>query len=268
MHVKICTFSEDSLKFSDSEVFKTTNLVLAAGPYTSQIFKDLRPSMSLELENHIQHRNVLEMSINPSLQEKDVTFHVTVPTEGELEPELTMLKRSDPATNEHKLLISASDAQIENKTLNHLKARGLDFSELDLSHFQNLASSYLNANTLAATSPTEARHYICTANNGNPIIDRVLLEEAPKTESVEGNLWVDQNIWLCYGFGNWGTFLAPAVGVQVARGILKEEEFFDGFDFELPCQTVVKKEGEGDGEEMGMDETGKGREVKIAAKVK
>lgn len=76
---------------------------------------------------------------------------------------------------------------------------------------------------------------ISTANDGNPIIDKVppsaLGRLAFKNEDA-----CPMGVWLCYGFGAYGTTLAPgAARILVERMMFEEEAGLTDYDFSLPA---------------------------------
>ena len=224
-----------------------SNLVVAAGPYSSWILRDLFKQQRLALENHVQRAQWFQATTQGLTKADEVILRVsTQPTkDGKIESDISILAQSE----EQSLSVFGMSSSIKDQDLSHADAR--HDSEPRLTELRAVASAYLNNdNGLVVTEKASIIERGCAdlsvANNGNPIIDKVpasALGRAP-TEEQDAN---PSGVWLCYGFGRHGTMLAPGTARMLVQKMVKGSCEADCFDFSIPVYTKIKPEDKGKG---------------------
>ncbi|KAF2764242.1 nucleotide-binding domain-containing protein [Teratosphaeria nubilosa] len=199
-----------------------SNLVLAAGPWTTAIFKTLYPQNSIHLENHVRcipwYRIIPPSPINSG---DDIAFtHTSLAAEShELEPEITFTAHESSRT----VSIAAIPQRIEVKDVHPNDA--IDpVADLMTQHailaLKKAAGKRVPGGAQKLETSKFGYSYVSTATEGGlPVIDRVPVEKVGTTMTgTDDRAGQEQNgVWLCYGFGMFGTALAPGVGKVVTR---------------------------------------------------
>lgn len=224
------------------------NLVLAAGPYTTGVFNSLFKETPLELENHVQGSDWFEVRTGAPGSGGSAAFRFPHAAESEdrLDNEIYMFTNS----SKNGLIIAGTTTHIiRNKHLNsslvHSPGRGKT-SELKL-----VAAKYLNPAEVDTEQKDNIVHRgrseLSVANGMRPIIDRVPASGIGLA-CKDGKKDVQPcGVWLCYGFGKFGTMLAPgAASILVSRMFARWSVSMEAEeDFLLPRYLEPQARGKG-----------------------
>ena len=231
------------------------NLILAAGPFTTGIFNSLFNAHRVELKNHVQSTHWFHTTMNDIAEKDDIGLRLPQAAESEalLENEITVL----PLLEESALAVSATTKGSANKELNRNAA--LTPREGKTSALRAVAAKYMNDNRLDVGDKKQTlkkgRSELSVANDGNPIIDRV----PPSALGIVCNDDLEDQqpfgVWLCYGFGRFGTMLAPGAARMLVSKMFRGSAGQDDDDmFSLPAYIKPEAAGKGKGKAQGMSE--------------
>ncbi|EME49287.1 hypothetical protein DOTSEDRAFT_163528 [Dothistroma septosporum NZE10] len=199
-----------------AETLRCSNLVLAAGPFTKSLFSQLFPGSPLHLENHVRMTQWIKLP------------HAGFGMGGKAGVVLSNVTTEDDTLKGHLGLVDDPlDGVITASCLRNsarateLKQRdaleGHDHSTVALSE---LAAKYLDSRKAGVGDDGKvAVHgsaYVSTGPGSTPVIGMI---QPTLLDSVSGSVG-GASIWLCYGFGDFGTTVAPGVGRVVAEMIL------------------------------------------------
>ncbi|KAH9810752.1 fad dependent oxidoreductase [Teratosphaeria destructans] len=198
------------------------NLVLAAGPWTTEIFKTLYPRNSVDPENHVccipWYRTTLSHPMN-SPDDIALIHTFLAAKSDDLEPEVTFSARASSQT----VTIAATPQRIEVKDLHPNDAIDpvADLrTQRAILALKQAAGSCIPGGVQRLETSEFGYSFVSTATEaGLPVIAQVPVEMIGDME-MEGGLGAGQEqsaVWLCYGFGMFGTALAPGVGKVMAR---------------------------------------------------
>jgi glycine/D-amino acid oxidase-like deaminating enzyme len=212
---------------------KCTNLVLAAGPFTTNLVHELFEGHSLPVQTKVQAAHWYDVAIKGLRIDHDMGLRFTdAATEEErLLPELTMLARS----KDNCIRVSGFSSRLKVEEM-ELK-RALRPARGKTRQLKELTKPYVNEEAVDLKDKAHIRTgrvALSVANGNAPIIDGVTaaaLWQAGKSDPSSAK------VWLCYGFGRWGTLLAPgAARMLVSRmvGVGEDEWTYRCPELELP----------------------------------
>ena len=182
---------------------KCENLILAAGPFTTWIFKDMFTGSRLHLENHVQGAYWLDVDedIEKTGTHLSLRFFNQRDRSSKFERDLLVSSRTNHMKACNTLRISGVAAWTEDLVLEpNIALHPRDGKTKDL---RKAMSKYLSTDHFDINSEPRQAKGCCelsTANDGNPIVDRVPAA-ALGIQCDEGRQAVPGGTWLCYGFG-------------------------------------------------------------------
>ncbi|KAK3700907.1 hypothetical protein LTR37_015710 [Vermiconidia calcicola] len=204
-----------------AEQLQCGNLILAAGPFTTEIFDCLFEKHHLQdLHNLVRAVHWFRIASENVTPADDIALRIpkaalSVP---QLQNEITLVAQPEGKT----IAVSGFGSAVRNINLGQDEA--LKPKKPKTSALRSISAEYLNKDGLdvmkKAHIQSKGRSEISEANDGAPIIDRVPvsgLGVAYKNETDDHYLC---GVWLCYGFGRHGTMLAPG-----AARVLVEKMF-------------------------------------------
>ncbi|KAI7493523.1 hypothetical protein KC367_g8573 [Hortaea werneckii] len=212
------------------------NLILAAGAYTSGIVQYLFPQNSLQLENHVRDAHWYHTLVPDMTKEDDV---------GLLLPDIA---ESDRLLDDKVIMVSSREDEIVSVVGQDKESKNIPLSPADamadhpgdrnaLRHLKRLI-----AKTLRPISGdyryTEGSSLISSSNNGLPVVDSVPTSLLFNTADSEASKQ-ESGLWLCFGFGMYGTTLAPGAARAVCRRMSGEASGMDDGNLSLPTKSVV-----------------------------
>jgi len=191
-----------------AETIKCQNIIVAAGPWTSGIVSDLLPWANFSVDNHLKRYEQIHIP-NMNLAAEDdcgVVFG-----DGDM--------TSKAHAEDEDILAAIIIDKGENKHLPiDLAIKGT--SSHDTKSVEYAAKKHLRSYSKAGM--TRACSWVCTATEGGlPIIDKI--PAAKVDERFGGEEESPLGIWLCYGFGTFGTTLAPGAARALRRRICGEK---------------------------------------------
>ena len=195
------------------------NLLLAAGPWTTDIFYDLFEGTSLQLHNRVRNVHHLRSTrSNTSRQDKKaLIFPDLAADEDALEDGVTIV-----AHKYHDLMAYAADSTVEDDRLPSSATRTKTASPEAAATLRTLVAKRLSFSPDSLASAVSAP--ISTASaDGLPLIAKIPCSQLTGSRGKHGD--EDQRptgVWLCYGFGMHGTTLAPGVAKGLARWMFGE----------------------------------------------
>ena len=162
-------------------------------------------------------------------------------------------------SEKNTIAISGTAAHIRDKSLSISLVK--DPSHGKVSELQKIAANCLNTTSVNVlekiTAGRRHRWELSVANGMRPIIDGVPGSRAGLSNTDAAvEMQVPHGVWLCYGFGNYGTVLAPGVAkILVARMGSNDEDVSADVDaFRLPDQQPSE-----DADMMQVKAKGKGK---------
>ena len=220
-------------KTGGRETLNCTNLVLTAGPFTTTAFRSLYGDGPLELENHVKYCDWFHAPVvTASSKDWSALIVKGIAADSEsLEDRIAMV----PKLSSNMIEISAvskSTTNIDMELSDALQPTNGRTREL-----RRIAAQFLEIEDLDVTDKrqarTQGRSLISTANKDCPIMDKVPASGLGMTSS-ESQDARPTGVWLCYGFGHYGTTLAPGVARVFGRKIFGEAPGIGDYDFCIP----------------------------------
>jgi glycine/D-amino acid oxidase-like deaminating enzyme len=233
-----------------------SNLVLAAGAFTTGIFETLFTKAPLKLQNHLKASDwFLVRSAQADFTESAAfRFPNAAGSEERLGNEICMVIDSE----RNIIAISGMAAHIRDKSLNTSLVK--DPSHGKISELQRVAAECLNTTLIDVqekiTTGRRHRWELSMANGMSPIIDGVPRSWAGPSNAAAAETQMPHGVWLCYGFGKYGTVLAPGVAkILLARMGNNDEYVSTDIDaFRLPNLQLFRDE-----DMMKINAKGKGK---------
>lgn len=189
-----------------------SNLIIAAGPFTTGIYSTLFPNSHLALRNQVQHIEQLKVKDVKIRAEGDEAVSATDLISSDYPGSITL----SASPTDHTAQVYVAREGVEDSSLGAQAAP--KHSKGDVKSLLRLASTLvtsfesdtqINISNVAGVS----RSAISTGNNACPVIGKVPSEAPGDSEGVI----------VAYGFGMFGTTLAPAVGQDVSQLVCNEE---------------------------------------------
>ena len=217
------------------------DLVLAAGPFTSWIFDTLFEGHQMQLGNYSQAAYWFEIGVDDMTDGANVglRFPTAAVSEPQLEDEVSMVLRLD----DNLVAVSGIATQTVNLPLRpHYALKSSRGSKVE--YLMAVSVQYLDKEIDVGDESLAARgrHYLSTANSGNPLIDRIpssglgkVCEDAEEHNSC--------GVWLCYGFGKYGTTLAPGAARMLVNKMLRGRTEYNDYDFSRPIYEKPRAKG-------------------------
>jgi glycine/D-amino acid oxidase-like deaminating enzyme len=203
------------------------NLVIAAGPWTAELFKTLEEDSEYVLENHMRRVPWIGVPLTkfdvgvdgvtkddhglilPDAIEKEEVLNkevVLIPQPARDEPVVIAMATAKP---EAEMEVGPADALepdfISPKAVRHLKSAVVKKFEA-LEQNPSLENEIVVGTSIVSTGPNE-----------RPVIDVA-----------------SPGLWLCYGFGMHGTSLAPGAASALVRRMFGEASGLDDIKVALP----------------------------------
>jgi glycine/D-amino acid oxidase-like deaminating enzyme len=216
-----------------AEQLKCTNLVLAAGPFTTTIVHELFEGHSLPIQNKVQAAHWYEVEIKGLRIEHDMGLRFTdaAKVEDRLLPELAMLARS----RDNRIRVSGFSSRLKHEEM--VLKMALRPARGKTRQLKELTKPYVNEEAVDLKDKAHIRTgrvALSVANGNAPIIDGVTapaLWQAGKSDPSSAK------VWLCYGFGRWGTLLAPGAACMLVSRMVRvgnDEWMYRCPELELP----------------------------------
>ena len=222
------------------------NLVVAAGAYTTGIFTQVFPESTLVLENHIQKAHWIHADHESVSDESSAAVRIpdAAASTERLGDEVVMALQPPSKI----LTISAISSSPVSRDLTSSNA--LDPGRGKVSDLRLVAAKYLNSEVFDIVDKNKydwkGRSELSTGNSHNPIIDRVKPSGLGYVCTDEEDMH-PRGVWLCYGFGRYGTTLAPGAARMLVSRMIHGCHGMDNYDFSLPEYTKPKLNGKGKG---------------------
>jgi len=218
--VSISGLHEDS----GSDKVYCQNLVLAAGPFTSHIFRCCyRKTKTVDLENNIQHalwHEVPQVSM-PNGDDVGVLLPDVARTSNSLEDKVTAVAQP---TRLAVRVAAVTKARGEGH-LSRTDALNPQMTDpVPLRQLERLAMKIVDGGGLKAHDTrfnTQGFSFISTSRGGLPVIDKVPASKLGIEDT--GEKAADSRpdgLWVCFGFGMYGTALAPGAARALVRRML------------------------------------------------
>lgn len=230
-----------SSKLSTLSKIKCQNLVLAAGPWTTEIFKNLFPHSGLVMENQI--RLVpwfrVPMSLSQACDDVGLVFPDLATLNDVLEDEIMMVAQ---AQTQH-LIITGASAATRDQFLHPKDA--LDPSNDDLrparclKKIANKKLGHPGPDTL--TDAHMGFSLVSTSDEDLPVLDKVPASSLGAVCSGDKDCR-PCGVWLCFGFGLYGTSLAPGIARALCRRMFGEKSGIDDSTLAIPQSSAVTDE--------------------------
>lgn len=199
-----------------------SNLVLAAGPFTSGIFNGLFPNTPVKLENHVQSSDWFHVQTTAVDLQSATALSIpdAATSEERLDNEIVMIAN---ATN-NTIAISGTTTHIRHKDLDSSLA--IEPSHGKISELKAVAANYLDAAHVdmgvKKNIVRRGRSELSIANDMRPIIKNVSTFGIGIGDGDAAEDRKASGVWLCYGFGKYGTMLAPGAAYLLVS------KMFDG----------------------------------------
>ena len=242
--VQIRNASDDS---NSAEGIPCRNLVLAAGPFTTRIFSKLFMNTPLELENHVQASNWFQVKTAAMMSGASAAFRFphAAESEGRIDNEIYMI--TDPSDN--SIAVSGIATHVRHIALS--KDLAEESKHGKTSELKVVAAKVLKANETDVETKSNIIRRGCSelsvANGMRPIIDGVPASGIERAFNDEEDDSRPCGVWLCYGFGKFGTMLAPgAAKILVEKMFGKMSDLMAVHDdFRLPPYQKPQTKGKG-----------------------
>lgn len=226
-----------------------SNLVLAAGPFTTRIFHKLFTNAPLILQNHVQQSHWFHVN-TAAVKKTDSALRLpdAAKDERKLENEIWMV----PNAFNHVLCISGITTRVEDEDLSSNLAQVP--GRKHTGELKAVAARYLDPDRVDVQSKSNiverGRSELSVANGMRPIIDYVPTSGIRRDEDNTLRSSPDSSgVWLCYGFGKYGTTVAPgAAKILVSMLLGKMSEALpdeDQFGLTRCVKTQVQGKGKG-----------------------
>lgn len=224
------------------------NLILAAGPFTTGIYNSLFKNSAVKLENNVQgvHGFKAVLDKKEDSEKMVIRLHDAAKDNERLENEVRMARF--PLVP----FLAVSAVSKTTSTRDFTPDDALSPSVGKSSDLRTIAANYLNHDGMDVADKKKHgqkfRFEICTANGNNPIIDKVPASALGFVVFGDEDL-CPFGVWLCYGFGQHGTTLAPGAARLLVSRIFYGEEGDSNYDFSLPMYEKPEPDYEGNGKE-------------------
>ncbi|KAI7222909.1 hypothetical protein KC333_g756 [Hortaea werneckii] len=232
----------DPQRKSHNATLQCQNLILAAGAYTSGIVQYLFPQNTLQLENHVRDAHWYHTQIPAMTEEDDIGLLLPDIAESDrlLDDKVTMV-----SSKADKIIsIIGQDRGSQNMPLSPADALADHPADHNaLRHLKRLIAKRLRPVDGDSRS-TEGSSLISSSKNGLPVIDTVPISLLFNTSSSEASKQ-ESGLWLCFGFGMYGTTLAPGAARAVCRRMFGEASGMEEGDLALPMGLVGTRGGGG-----------------------
>ena len=186
-----------------------SHLIFAAGPYTTSIVQDLfSDGKKLKLSNTCSEYLWMDVSLEDADEDLEAGVAVTT-TDAWSAGMLTMVVR--PGSD--KIEASAAAKQTYRARLGSHAARNP--ASISWSPLNELGKQFLRKDSgLQGRGGNGA--IVSVAKGGQPYVG---LLKVPR--EVDGEYVEKENVWLCYGFGRYGTSLAPGAARKVVAKMME-----------------------------------------------
>lgn len=204
-----------------------TNLVIAAGPFTTGCLARLFDNIAPVVENHIQAAHWMRITHpTDSVEEADIAIRLpeAAQSKDKWRNEIVVL---GSVTN-RSLAISGYSAEISNEDSTIDEARNT--KSCKATRLRSFAMPYLEVNQGLGPKRIEAEGAeVSTGYDEAPVIDRVPPSSLGLPIKDDAEDMHPYGIWVCYGFGRHGTFLAPGAAKMLVERMIGggagQEEF-------------------------------------------
>ncbi|KAI6856798.1 hypothetical protein KC343_g8078 [Hortaea werneckii] len=211
------------------------NLILAAGAYTSGIVQYLFPQNSLKLENHVRDAHWYHTLVPDMTKEDDIGL--LLPT----------IAESDRLLDDKMIMVSSQEDEIVSIIGQDRESKNIPLSPADamadhpgdrnaLRHLKRLIADRLRP-VDGDRRCTEGSSLISSSRNGLPVIDAVPTSLLFNTTENEASRQ-ESGLWLCFGFGMYGTTLAPGAARAICRRMFGEPSGMNDGDLSLLTSSV------------------------------
>lgn len=231
-----------SSKLLTTSNIQCQNLVLAAGPWTTEIFKNLFPQSGLVMQNQI--RLVpwfrVPMSLPQASDDVGLVFPDLASLNDVLEDEITMVAQ---AQTQH-VIITGTSAATRDQFLHPKDA--LDPSNDDIRparYLKKIANKKLGRSGLDFLTDAHMGFSLISTSDVNlPVLDKVPASSLGTVCSGKED-HRPRGVWLCFGFGLYGTSLAPGIARALCRRIFGEKSGINDSTLAIPQLDAVIDEG-------------------------
>lgn len=216
-------------------------MVIVAGPFSQDVLETLFPDRKLALDNDAILHQWMRINGIRIPRESNVGVILDMPdSETSTGPVQFAARRHHNAVEVSRCSRKTPDDIITHKDacrtrigstseVRRIAGEILSSSNGRDAHLRNIGEYVHQANFL-----------ISTGNEGNPVIGKVpdWVTSATDTSGETGSA----DVWLAYGFGNYGTTLAPGVGRLLVQAMSGEEPEVDLYDFAVTEMEQSKPE--------------------------
>ncbi|KAK4549354.1 hypothetical protein LTR36_006351 [Oleoguttula mirabilis] len=217
------------------ETIRCQNIVFAAGPWSTELFQHMYRNSPLQLENHVRVAYWYRLQ-TPSMSDKEdvgLLFPDLADADEALEDKITMVGQSQ----KHSVIVTGVGSKSQVTQLNAVEALDPQLSDAQpLRHLKRIAAKRLDGNgqdVFRADNVARGFSFISTSDQQLPVIDKV-------PSSGLGMVCTGEEdrrrcgIWLCFGFGMYGTTLAPGVARALCRKIFGGRSGVNDVNFKIP----------------------------------
>ncbi|KAI7282801.1 hypothetical protein KC345_g3281 [Hortaea werneckii] len=214
----------DPHKKGRNATIQCQNLILAAGAYTSGIVQYLFPQNSLQLENHVREAHWYHTLVSDMTKEDDIGL--LLPT----------IAESDRLLDDKVITVSSQEDEIVSIIGQDRESKNIPLSPADamadhpgdrnaLRHLKRFIAERLRPINCDRRY-TEGSSLISSSRNGLPVIDAVPTSMLFNNTSSDASKQ-ESGLWLCFGFGMYGTTLAPGAARAICRRMFGEPSGMD-----------------------------------------
>ncbi|KAK5124990.1 hypothetical protein LTR85_001180 [Meristemomyces frigidus] len=217
------------------ETIRCQNIVFAAGAWTTELFQRMYRKTPLQLENNVSVAYWYRLQ-SPSMAEKEdvgLLFPDLADADEALEDKITMVGHA----NQSSVIVTGVGSKVKNTELNAVEALDPQLSDAQpLRHLKKIAAKRLDGDSqgvLRADNVARGFNFISTSDQQLPIVDKVPssgLGSVCKGEEDRRSC----GIWLCFGFGMYGTTLAPGAARVLCNKMFGEESGVNDVNFKIP----------------------------------
>ncbi|KXT07306.1 hypothetical protein AC578_461 [Pseudocercospora eumusae] len=219
-----------------SQLLECSRLVLAAGPFTPSLLSALFPQRQLALENNPRLYQWVQIKGDGGAKKTSkATAIMQLPEDARFQGPARVAARKD------MIEISRLYSAVPEYTLDYedaIRERVGSSTALRFIAAETLSLPDIHLADRKHTSQGVA--IVSTGNGANPVIGKVpdwLVSGTGKTGQES------RGVWLAYGFGAFGTTIAPGVARLLSRLISGEEPEIDLFDFAVTELGVLRDIG-------------------------
>ena len=224
--------------------FDVADLIIAAGPYTTGLYFELFPESQILLENYNYAHQVVSLQefglgaddnigiLLPMFPSNDATYQNPL--------RMTAQPSSDTVTVSCRRQHSAD---VHFSPRHAVRRSGGGSTKL-----RDLAEEYVDhpgVDVHDRERHSQHMSFVSTANEHKPIIDCVPVSLLGASGGSGTNRpSIPSRVWLCYGFGDHGTTLAPGIARRISKMVNHETLEIDTSDFSLPeLRKSLKRRG-------------------------